>query len=334
MSINALKIPRPNILNDVKIKKRFAFTLIELLVVISIIALLVAILLPVLGSARVASQRTVSVSNVRQISLAQFMYANDFKSSMPFVKQKRLKADGTPDTANDRWQAQWSRLLITMDYLSSASVYWSPGRARSYATGLEDERSEFLNQPRPTAYSYESVGYGMNIAVAGGAESDILLGTAPPPLRLGEPQAPQPSSMLLLAETWITSGVNTSTPLGSLNGYYVAAPHKFNRDKPERLFNYQGGIVRSYVDGRAHAMVSNSRNGSYVSGRTDKVGNPAFIQTHGDEIAWDVNTVAPSVVIEGPYAGYWRLTEYDDRDFQAPWYLGWRDHWNPGLRTP
>jgi len=60
-----------------------AFTLIELLVVISIIALLVGILLPALASARKAAQAAVSQSNVRQISVALFMYQDLFKGALP-----------------------------------------------------------------------------------------------------------------------------------------------------------------------------------------------------------------------------------------------------------
>jgi prepilin-type N-terminal cleavage/methylation domain-containing protein/prepilin-type processing-associated H-X9-DG protein len=56
---------------------RRAFTLIELLVVISIIALLIALLLPTLQGARDAARASVSLSQARQISLAQFLYAND-----------------------------------------------------------------------------------------------------------------------------------------------------------------------------------------------------------------------------------------------------------------
>ena len=58
-------------------KSRLGFTLIELLVVISIIALLVAILLPALGAARKNAQRLQSLSNIKSIAAASYTYAVD-----------------------------------------------------------------------------------------------------------------------------------------------------------------------------------------------------------------------------------------------------------------
>ena len=54
-----------------------AFTLIELLVVISIIALLIAILLPALGRSRYATRVTSCASNFHQYAVASVAYAND-----------------------------------------------------------------------------------------------------------------------------------------------------------------------------------------------------------------------------------------------------------------
>ena len=62
-----------------------AFTLIELLVVISIVALLIAILLPALGQARQVAKTIQCRSNYRQVGLGAAMYLSDNDQVYPSV---------------------------------------------------------------------------------------------------------------------------------------------------------------------------------------------------------------------------------------------------------
>jgi len=64
-------------------RNRHAFTLIELLVVIAIIAILAAILFPVLARTRESARKTTCASNLRQLGLAAHMYAQDNDEFLP-----------------------------------------------------------------------------------------------------------------------------------------------------------------------------------------------------------------------------------------------------------
>lgn len=86
-----------------------AFTLIELLVVISIIALLIAILLPSLGAARESAKRVQCLANLKQMATTVYALTEENKGWVPEPAQSGRNGDTGRYVMNsfesDEWKA-------------------------------------------------------------------------------------------------------------------------------------------------------------------------------------------------------------------------------------
>ncbi|RMD74805.1 MAG: type II secretion system protein [Lentisphaerae bacterium] len=124
------------------------FSLVELLVVMVIIAILSAILLPALVRARETAKRSLCVSNLRQLGLAQEMYANDSNSYYPLrnLNPNFLSKNGMYDSVIDDLVPTGLGYLMLNDNIGMKGHYPRTG-ATDYVT---DEEIFFCPNMFPT----------------------------------------------------------------------------------------------------------------------------------------------------------------------------------------
>lgn len=107
---------------DRVIRRRKGFTLVEVLIVISIIAVLIGILLPVLQGARSAAHSAVCLSNLRQNAIGWISYLNEHR----YFPVKREEYED-PDTGETRWTLKtfergWGGVFAGENYTTLAGA--------------------------------------------------------------------------------------------------------------------------------------------------------------------------------------------------------------------
>lgn len=147
------------------IPRRSAFTLVELLVVIGIVALLLALLMPVMSNARRQARTVTCISNLRQIAAAFQMYLNENKGRSLQQTSQTGPLELEDLLLRDRPQGVQSRVMFCAETTEEPVLALAGGIARWYPGGTfrpwgyPDSR---MLEVEYTTAPFRGGSYGMN----------------------------------------------------------------------------------------------------------------------------------------------------------------------------
>lgn len=112
------------------------FTLIELLVVISIMAILMALLLPVLSRAKVAAVKVSCLNRLKQFVVAAHSYADDYEGRFPARNSKGGYPHQLKRTPNYKYNLHPTYIRPYVD--TSPQMVFCPGQNMNHVTNPPD----------------------------------------------------------------------------------------------------------------------------------------------------------------------------------------------------
>lgn len=230
--------------------RRRAFTLLELLIVIAIIAILAALLLPVLAKGRLSAQCATCKSNLRQLGLATGMYLGD-NANQFFRRREPLT---TPD---EQWWFGW----LQGSYIPEGQ------RAFDLSTGVLFpylHGSDVRLCPSPAWSSPQFKLKGTNVIFSYGCNSFLFAGSSQQPVNANRVLHPAETALFAdAAQVNTFQTQNSSYPIMFEEWYYLDLETNYSRpnNQPNGHFRHAQKANVTFADG--HVDLEKPVSGSF-----------------------------------------------------------------------
>ena len=241
-----------------------AFTLIELLVVIAIIAILAAILMPVLNRAKVRAQTAYCLNNMKQLQLAYLMYVHDNNDYCPPVAIGGVGAWITNGNEQANVLLDGIKGGVLFQYNQSFKIYACPANTKTLhpaSTDVLKARTEFGNPGITTSSLLPMVRTcSINYPVGGFNSSGALATGVNPVTKYTQIRSPNPAPAQMFVfvdenENSIDDGAFAMYPTGSgQNEWWNLPGSRHNRgstwsfaDGHEEYWKWHGSAVLTFT---------------------------------------------------------------------------------------